>query len=65
VFDFVQSCRVTDGYWGTAVSPEVPDVHEMIPAERRARIVELVRERRAVRVSALSEDLGRLRDDHP
>lgn len=30
----------------------------MIPAERRARIVELVRERRAVRVSALSEDLG-------
>ena len=30
----------------------------MIPAERRARIVDLVKERRAVRVSALSEDLG-------
>jgi DeoR family fructose operon transcriptional repressor len=30
----------------------------MIPAERRARIVDRVRERRAVRVSALSEDLG-------
>jgi len=30
----------------------------MIPAERRARIVDLVRERRAVRVSSLSEDLG-------
>jgi DeoR family fructose operon transcriptional repressor len=40
------------------VSQEVPDVHEMIPAERRARIVDLVKERRAVRVSALSEDLG-------
>jgi len=40
------------------VSQEVPDVHEMIPAERRARIVDLVKERRAIRVSALSEDLG-------
>ena len=30
----------------------------MIPAERRARIVDLVKERRAVRVSSLSEDLG-------
>ena len=40
------------------MSPEVPDIHEMIPAERRARIVDLVRERRAVRVSALSDDLG-------
>ena len=30
----------------------------MIPAERRARIVDLVKERRAVRVSALSDDLG-------
>lgn len=40
------------------MSPGLPDVHEMIPAERRARIVDLVRERRAVRVSALSEDLG-------
>lgn len=30
----------------------------MIPAERRARIVDLVRERRAVRVSSLSDDLG-------
>jgi DeoR/GlpR family transcriptional regulator of sugar metabolism len=40
------------------MSPEVPDVHEMIPAERRARIVDLVKERRAVRVSALSDDLG-------
>lgn len=40
------------------MSSEVPEVHEMIPAERRARIVDLVRERRAVRVSSLSEDLG-------
>jgi DeoR family fructose operon transcriptional repressor len=40
------------------VSSEVPEVHEMIPAERRARIVDLVKERRAVRVSSLSEDLG-------
>jgi DeoR/GlpR family transcriptional regulator of sugar metabolism len=40
------------------MSPEVPDVHEMIPAERRARIVDLVKDRRAVRVSALSDDLG-------
>ncbi len=40
------------------MSPEVPEVHEMIPAERRARIVDLVKERRAVRVSWLSEDLG-------
>jgi DeoR/GlpR family transcriptional regulator of sugar metabolism len=38
--------------------PEVPEVHEMIPAERRARIVDLVRERRAVRVSTLSENLS-------
>jgi DeoR/GlpR family transcriptional regulator of sugar metabolism len=30
----------------------------MIPAERRARIVELVKQRQAVRVSSLSEDLG-------
>ena len=30
----------------------------MIPAERRARIVELLQERRAVRVSLLSDDLG-------
>jgi DeoR family fructose operon transcriptional repressor len=34
------------------------DGHEMIPAERRARIVEVLEERRAVRVSVLSEDLG-------
>lgn len=40
------------------MSQEVPDVHEMIPAERRARIVDLVQKRRAVRVSALSENLG-------
>lgn len=40
------------------MSSEVPEVHEMIPAERRARIVDLVKERRAVRVSSLSEDLG-------
>jgi DeoR family fructose operon transcriptional repressor len=40
------------------VSSEAPEVHEMIPAERRARIVDLVKERRAVRVSSLSEDLG-------
>jgi DeoR/GlpR family transcriptional regulator of sugar metabolism len=35
-----------------------PEVHEMIPAERRARIVEILEERRAVRVSVLSETLG-------
>lgn len=41
------------------MSPDLPsDVHEMIPAERRARIVELLEERRAVRVSVLSETLG-------
>jgi DeoR family fructose operon transcriptional repressor len=37
---------------------EAPEVREMIPAERRARIVELLQERRAVRVSLLSDDLG-------
>ncbi|NLT92293.1 MAG: DeoR/GlpR transcriptional regulator, partial [Actinobacteria bacterium] len=30
----------------------------MIPAERRARIVEILEERRAVRVSTLSDTLG-------
>lgn len=35
-----------------------PEVYEMIPAERRERIVELLEERRAVRVSVLSETLG-------
>jgi DeoR family transcriptional regulator of aga operon/DeoR family fructose operon transcriptional repressor len=39
------------------VSQQVPDAHEMIPAERRARIVELLRQRAAVRVSSLSDDL--------
>ena len=39
-------------------SPEVPEVYEMIPAERRVHISEILRERRAVRVSSLSEDLG-------
>ncbi len=37
---------------------EAPDAREMIPAERRTRIVELLEERRAVRVSLLSEALG-------
>ncbi len=37
---------------------DAPQVHEMIPAERRTRISELLRRRRAVRVSSLSEDLG-------
>ncbi len=36
----------------------VPEAHEMLPAQRRARIWELLQERRAVRVSSLSEDLG-------
>jgi DeoR/GlpR family transcriptional regulator of sugar metabolism len=37
------------------MAPDVPsEVHEMIPAERRERIVELLEERRAVRVSVLS-----------
>ena len=39
-------------------SQGTPEAHEMIPAERRARIVELLQERRAVRVSVLSADLG-------
>ncbi len=38
-------------------SPGVPEVREMIPAQRRVRIVELLKERRAVRVSSLSDDL--------
>ena len=37
--------------------PGVPEVREMIPAERRALILHLLQERRAVRVSSLSEDL--------
>ena len=36
----------------------VPAVREMIPAERRARIVTALRAQRAVRVSTLSEALG-------
>ena len=39
-------------------SEETSEVREMIPAERRARIVELLQERRAVRASLLSDDLG-------
>jgi len=39
-------------------SADVPELHEMIPAQRRARISELLQERRAVRVSSLSEVLG-------
>ncbi len=39
-------------------SQDVPELHEMIPAQRRTRISELLKERRAVRVSSLSEDLG-------
>jgi DeoR family fructose operon transcriptional repressor len=38
-------------------SQEVPEGREMIPAQRRTRIFELLQERRAVRVSSLSEDL--------
>ncbi len=38
-------------------SPAVPEAHEMIPAERRTRITELLQGRRAVRVSSLSDDL--------
>ncbi len=34
------------------------EAHEMIPAERRARIVESLQQRRSVRVSVLSEELG-------
>ena len=37
--------------------PGVPEAREMIPAQRRVRIVEILRERRAVRVSSLSDDL--------
>ena len=39
-------------------SQDAPQLHEMIPAQRRARISELLQERRAVRVSSLSEVLG-------
>ena len=39
-------------------SDAAPDAHEMIPAERRARIVESLEQRRSVRVSMLSEELG-------
>ena len=39
-------------------SDGVPEAHEMIPAERRARIVESLEQRRSVRVSMLSEELG-------
>ena len=35
-----------------------PAPREMLPAERRARIVSALKDRRAVRVPALSEDLG-------
>ena len=40
------------------MSLQDPKLHEMIPAERRGRIVEILRARRAVRVSLLSEELG-------
>jgi len=39
-------------------SKNAPELHEMIPAQRRARISEVLQERRAVRVSSLSEDLS-------
>jgi DeoR/GlpR family transcriptional regulator of sugar metabolism len=39
-------------------SDGTPEAHEMIPAERRARIVESLEQRRSVRVSVLSEELG-------
>lgn len=39
-------------------SQDAPDAHEMIPAERRSRITEILRDRRAVRVSSLSDGLG-------
>ena len=60
VFDCVRSCSTMNGEReGQQMSPDVPsEIHEMIPAERRARIVELLEERRAVRVSVLSETLG-------
>ena len=35
-----------------------PAPREMLPAERRARIVSALKDQRAVRVPALSEDLG-------
>ena len=37
--------------------PGVPEMREMIPAQRRVRIVELLKEHGAVRVSSLSDDL--------
>ena len=58
--DCVRTCStMSSEHEGSAMSQDVsPEVHEMIPAERRARIVELLEERRAVRVSVLSETLG-------
>ena len=58
--DCVRSCSTMNGEGeGHDMAPDVPsEIHEMIPAERRARIVELLEERRAVRVSVLSETLG-------
>ncbi len=40
------------------LSEGTQEAHEMIPAERRARIVELLEARRSVRVSLLSDTLG-------
>ena len=40
---------------GEPLSSQDPEVYEMIPAARRGRIAEMLRSRRTVRVSALSE----------
>jgi DeoR/GlpR family transcriptional regulator of sugar metabolism len=40
------------------LSSQDPEVYEMIPAARRGRIAEMLRARRTVRVSALSEEFG-------
>jgi DeoR/GlpR family transcriptional regulator of sugar metabolism len=39
-------------------SLDTPEAHDLIPAERRRRIAEILGERRAIRVSTLSDDLG-------
>lgn len=40
------------------MSLPVSEAHEMIPAQRRVHIIEALKERRAVRVSSLSEELS-------
>ena len=59
VFAYVRTCTGMSDEVGAPMTAEgTQESQEMIPAERRARIVELLEERRSVRVSLLSETLG-------